>query len=87
MFEELTLARLVKRIQQSFGEFPDHRTVQNTQSDMVDAGVGAFSVFFTQSPSFLAHQQDLKRSKGRSNAESLFGMAQIPSDNQIRVPP
>lgn len=84
MFEELTVERLVKRIKQSFGEFPDHRTGQNTQYDLVDAGMGAFSVFFTQSPSFLAHQQDLKRSKGHSNAESLFGMGQVPSDNQIR---
>lgn len=85
MFEELRLDRLVKRIQQSFGEFCDVRTGQNTQYDMVDAGMGAFAVFFTQSPSFLAYQQDLKRRKGRSNAESLFGMGQIPSDNQIRA--
>lgn len=85
MFEELKLDRLVKRIQQSFGEFCDVRTGQNTQYDMVDAGMGAFSVFFTQSPSFLAYQQDMKRRKGRCNAESLFGMEQIPSDNQIRL--
>jgi hypothetical protein len=84
MFEELSLDRLVKRIKQSFAEFPDVRTGQNTQYDMVDAGMGAFSVFFTQSPSFLAHQQDMKRRKGRSNAESLFEMGKIPSDNQIR---
>jgi hypothetical protein len=84
MFEELGLDRLVKRIKQSFGEFCDVRTGQNTQYDMVDAGMGAFSVFFTQSPSFLSYQQDMKQRKGRSNAESLFGMVQIPSDNQIR---
>ncbi len=84
MYEELGVGRLVKRIKQSFGEFCDVRTGQNTQYDMVDAGMGAFSVFFAQSPSFLSYQQDMKRRKGRSNAESLFGMAQIPSDNQIR---
>jgi hypothetical protein len=84
MFEELAIERLVQRIKQRFEEFPDLRTGKNTQYEMVDAGMGAFSVFFTQSPSFLAHQQDLKRSKGRSNAESLFRMESIPSDNQIR---
>jgi hypothetical protein len=52
---------------------------------MVDAGMGAFSVYFTQSPSFLASQQDMKRRKGQCNAESLFGMDQLPSDNQIRA--
>jgi hypothetical protein len=51
---------------------------------MVDAGLGAFSVFFTQSPSFLSAQEDLKRLQGRCNAESLFGLHQIPSDNQFR---
>jgi len=84
MLEELGLDRLVKRLKQSFREFCDVRKGQNTQYDMVDAGMGAFSVFFTQSPSFLAYQEDMKRRKGRCNAESLFGMDQIPSDNQIR---
>ncbi len=46
--------------------------------------MSAFSVFFTQSPSFLAHQRDMKLRKGRSNAESLFELTDIPSDNQIR---
>jgi hypothetical protein len=84
MFEELRIERLVDRIKQSFGKFCDVRTGQNTQYDMVDAGMGAFSVFFTQSASFLAHQEDLKRRTGQCNAESLFGMDQIPSDNQLR---
>lgn len=84
MYEELTPENLIGRIKQSFGEFSDVRTGKNTQYDMVDAGVGAFSVFFTQSPSFLSSQEDMKRKNGRSNAESLFGMHRIPCDNQIR---
>ena len=84
LFEELRLERLVKRIKQSFGEFYDARTGQNTQYDMIDAGMGAFSVFFTQSPSFLGHQEDMKRRMGHCNAESLFGMEKVPCDNQIR---
>jgi hypothetical protein len=84
MFNELSLESLVKGIKQSFWGFCDARTGQNTQYDMVDAGMGAFSVFFTQSPSFLAHQEDMRRSMGDCNAESLFGMEKIPSDNQIR---
>lgn len=51
---------------------------------MADAGLGAFSVFFIQCASFLEHQEGLKRTKGRSNAESLFAMLHIPSDNQMR---
>ncbi len=51
---------------------------------MVDIGLAAFSVFFMQSPSFLAHQKALEARRGRSNCASLFGMEKIPTDNHIR---
>ena len=51
---------------------------------MADAALGAFAVFFMQSPSFLAHQRDMQRTKGHNNAQSLFGLEQVPSDPQIR---
>jgi hypothetical protein len=51
---------------------------------MEDAALSAFSVFFTQTPSFLAYQRTMEGNKGHSNAQSLFGVHQIPSDNQIR---
>jgi len=46
--------------------------------------MAAFSVFFTQSPSFLDHQRLMKSNKGKDNAESLFSIEKIPGDNQIR---
>jgi hypothetical protein len=52
---------------------------------MVDMGLGAFAVFFMQSASFLSFQRRLEKSKGQSNARSLFGMERIPCDNQIRT--
>jgi hypothetical protein len=67
-----------------FEEFPDLRTGKNSQYEMTDAGLGAFSVFFTQCASFLEYQEEMKRLKGRSNAENLFGMRTIPSDSHIR---
>lgn len=75
---------MVKDLEQIIEKFPEHRTGKNSQYELADAGMGAFSVFFTQSPSFLAHQRDLKLRKGRSNAEKLFALREIPSDNQIR---
>jgi hypothetical protein len=59
---------------------------------MADAAIGAFSVFFTQSPSFLDFQRTLEVTRECSNAQNLFGMTQTPSDNHIRhlldpVPP
>jgi hypothetical protein len=59
---------------------------------MADVALGAFSVFFTQSPSFLAHQTAMAETKGKNNAQTLFGLQDIPTDNHIRdlldvVPP
>ena len=47
--------------------------------------MAAFSVFFTQLPSFLEHQRFMKQQKGKDNASSLFGLEKIPCDNQIRT--
>ncbi|KAF5418264.1 MAG: hypothetical protein C5S49_01915 [Candidatus Methanogaster sp.] len=49
-----------------------------------DIVLSAFSVFFIQSPSFLAYQRTMKKTKGKSNAETLFKIEKIPSDNHIR---
>jgi len=84
MLETLRLSRMIERLEQGCGEFPDVRSGKNIRYDLADVGMSAFSVFFTQSPSFLAHQRDMQLRKGRSNAESLFHLSQLPSDNQIR---
>jgi len=84
LYEKLRQPKLIQRIKRELGKLPDSRKGENTQYEMQDAGMGAFSVFFTQSPSFLAHQEAIKRTKGQSNAESIFSIERIPSDNQIR---
>jgi len=84
MLENLRISRIIEGLEQACGEFPDVRRGKNSIYDLRDVGMSAFSVFFTQSPSFLAHQRDMKLRKGRSNAESLFHLREIPSDNQIR---
>ena len=56
----------------------------NVTYPIADIGMAAFSVFFMQSPSFLAHQKYLREGQGRSNCETLFGMTRIPGDSHIR---
>jgi len=53
-------------------EIPEHRTGENEQYNLVDAVLSGFSVFYMQCPSFLSWQQDMEKSKGRSNAQSLL---------------
>jgi len=64
---------------------PERKPGNNTKYQVEDAVVAAFSVFFTQSPSFLDHQRLMKSNKGKDNAESLFSIEVIPCDNQIRT--
>lgn len=75
---------LVQEFHETLARLPDNRTGKNSQYSIKDAALGAFGVFFTQSPSFLAYQRDLQRRQGRSNAQTLFQLEQIPSDNHIR---
>lgn len=75
---------MIRSLRQAISRFPDKRTGKNTTYEMMDAAAGAFSVFFTQCGSFLAHQKLLQERYGLSNAKTLFGMQDIPTDNHIR---
>jgi hypothetical protein len=65
--------------------FPDPRRGSNATYKIADIGMAAFSVFFMQSASFMAHQRRLQDGHGRSNCTSLFGLKKIPGDNHIRA--
>lgn len=82
--KSLTIETIFEMIGKTFAELPDSRTGKNKTFEMADAAAGAFGVFFTQSPSFLAYQRDMERNKGKNNAASLFGVTEIPCDQQIR---
>jgi hypothetical protein len=75
----------IQALRTAIATFPDKRKGKNKHYALVDAALGAFAVFFTQSPSFLAYQRDMAARKGQSNAHTLFGLHEIPSDNQIRI--
>lgn len=84
MHENLRITKLIKDLEGELEQVPEHREGKNAHYELVDAGMAAFAVFFVQSPSFLAAQREMKGRKGQSNAEKLFGLREIPSDNQIR---
>lgn len=87
-----TFNDLIGSLRRTLAGLPDRRTGQNLSYAMVDFGLSAFAVFFTQSPSFLAYQKTMQISRGHNNAQSLFGIQNLPCDNQVRgmldpVPP
>lgn len=75
---------MIASLRGAIEKFPDKRTGKNTQYQIMDAAASAFSVFFTQCPSFLEYQKLMQQKVGLSNARTLFGIRNIPSDNHIR---
>lgn len=74
----------VAAVREAFAMFPDRRKGRNKRYTMVDAALSAFAVFFTQSPSWLAHQKAMEKARGKSNALTLFRVAGIPTENRVR---
>ena len=84
MAAKLSFDRLRSILVAAVTQLPDYRTRPNTIYELSDAALGAFAVFFMQSASFLAYQRDMQRTHGHNNAQSLFGIEQVPSDPHIR---
>lgn len=79
-----TFEAMLGSLRKAIEKFPDKRNGKNKQYEMLDAAAGAFSVFFTQCPSFLEYQKIMQKRYGLSNARTLFGITNIPTDNHIR---
>src|SRR5437868_8245056 len=75
---------LLGRLRQSFTALPDTRQGKNTQYAIADAASSAFSVFFTQEPSFLSYQKRMRQKYGVSNEKTIFASQSLPSDTHIR---
>ncbi len=82
---EIKINQLIHFLIKELDNLPDRRKPgNNTKYEISDAVLSAFSIFFTQSPSFLEHQRLMEKIKEKNNASSLFKISKIPCDNQIR---
>jgi hypothetical protein len=81
-----TLESLLAALKTLCAGLPDRRKGPfcDGQYTMADIGLSAFAPFFMGSPSFLGHQRALEEGHGRSNCQTLFAMAAIPTDPHIR---
>jgi len=84
MKKGLEFEEMMKLVGEALTEIPEHRKGKNKQYEIKDAGLGAFSVFYFQTPSFLSWQQAMEKKRGKNNARNLFGIKRIPSDEQIK---
>ena len=85
MTQPLSFDHLQALLRQYTAGLPDVRKPSpNTRYTIQNAALGAFGIFFMQSPSFLEYQRQLNQRQGHDNAQTLFGVEPIPCDNQIR---
>ncbi|CCE23748.1 protein of unknown function [Methylotuvimicrobium alcaliphilum 20Z] len=64
---------IIDLIRRTFEDLPDSRKPGNNRKYRIeDAALSAFSVFFTQSPSFLDYQRRMEKLHNRNNAQSIF---------------
>ena len=86
MTRPLSFDHLQAILRQHTAGLPDVRKPSpNTRYTIQNAALGAFGIFFMQSPSFLEYQRQLNHRQGHDNAQTLFGVEPIPCDNQIRT--
>ena len=88
----MSFDNLIRRLHALFSTLPDRRKGSNQSKSFNDAVMGAFALFYTQSPSFLSYQKSMREADGQDNSQSLFGIKELLSDNHIRdlmdeVPP
>ena len=76
---------LIGYLEKAIESFPDRRTGHNCLYTIRDTALSAFSVFHTQFPSFLSHQQMMQEERGTNNAKTLYGISKIPTDTCIRM--
>ena len=90
--KSLTFEALLKLLARTFKRIPDERAPRQVKWQMHSVLMSAFALLFFQHPSLLDYQRRMKKQRGRSNLERVFGIKDVPSDTQMReildgVPP
>lgn len=83
--KELSFMGMLSYFHMVIADMVDPRSASNaTRYSLKDAISGAFAGFFMQNESFLEYQRQLNSRCGRDNAQSLFGLVNIPTVEQMR---
>jgi len=78
------LGALVDSLSATVDKIPARAEYTASRYTNRDAANSAFAAFFFQFPSLLRYMREMAEREKRDNVQSLFDVAGIPSDNQIR---
>jgi hypothetical protein len=79
--KHLNADSFIKTIREDYQKIPDHRA-DNVKVSLDDALMSAFAMFHLKDPSLLAF--DKRRREEPENLHSVYGIADIPCDSQMR---
>jgi hypothetical protein len=82
--KHLSFSSLRKLVSSFFKKLDDKRRKASTFYAIHDAIMSAFACMFFQDPSLLQFQKNLHDSKRKNNLNTIFGVQNIPSSNQIK---
>ncbi|CAO5004712.1 hypothetical protein [Microcystis aeruginosa] len=83
--KELSFMGMLSYFHRVIAGMVDPRSASNaTRYSLKDAVLGAFASFFRQNESFLEYQRQLNSRCRRDNAQSLFGLLNIPTVEQMK---
>jgi hypothetical protein len=83
--EKLQFASLVRELRGVLAETPDQRDPERVDYPLVDVMVAGLAMMFWQDPGVLPFQQRLQDRSGSSNLTTMFKVAKVPGDTQLRV--
>ena len=78
------LSEIITKFKKLAKNIPDKRSQKHQTYTIEDIFLSAFAVFFMQSPSRLYFQRNMQKRRGKNNANTLFDINKIPTDNHIR---
>jgi hypothetical protein len=81
---ELRFPVLLRCLEGHIDRIADTRQQAKVRHALRDCYLGAFAMFYLQDPSLLEFQRRFQKTVQNNNLKSVFGVAKIPSDSQLR---
>lgn len=82
--KHLSFSSLRKLLSECFNRIPEFRQNSKISYSLHDALMSGFACMYFQDPSLLQFQERIQETQHRNNLETLFGVKNIPKENQLR---
>lgn len=82
--KHLSFSSLRRLLSECFYRIPEYRQDTKVSYSIHDALMSGFACMYFQDPSMLQFQKRLQEMHHQNNLSTLFGVKEIPKDNQLR---